>query len=733
MEIKNVIYTFDDVLNECKKYINNAEDLALIKKAYLFANEKHKGQLRKSGDPYITHCLGVAMILAKLNTGPKTICAGLLHDVIEDTPTKIEEVTSEFSSEVAQLVEALTKVTRLSDYQNVEFTSENHRKIFVAMAKDVRVILVKLADRLHNMRTLQYQPPVKQKRIAQETLDVYAPIAHRLGLNSFQTEFEDTALYYLDRSNYNLIENKLNKLTKNLSESIEKIEKQIDEILSKSNIKYTITHRLKSIYSIYKKMFNKNYTFEQIYDFMALRIITENIQNCYEILGFLHASFKPVPGRFKDYIAMPKANMYQSLHTTVVTADGNFFEVQIRTHDMDLLAEGGVAAHWRYKEGSSYDAKKEQEEIENQLHWFKEMVSIVENNEDESQHDIVSSLSHDIFDTHVYVFTPKGNVICLPNGSTPIDFAFKIHSEIGEHLSGAKVNGILVPISYKLTTGDIVEVITNKNNFPNSEWINIAQTSFAKTRIRKFLFKQDNEYSKDELIKNSRQVLTDYLKEKKVKASIEELLDKDLLKHFEVETIDDLLLLIQKKNVNPSNIFSHSAKYNEIISSRKSSNKTADITKRVSKSSGIICLPNGDSIMSTLANCCQPVLGDEIVGFVTLGQGVKIHRKDCPNIHDTNKDRLIEVMWNPNNASGKEFAVDLEILSQDRQNLVSDILNTLNIANAKVTKLSAKANYSNQTTKITLTLLAKNAETLEFFISSIYKVKSIINISRRVR
>ena len=733
MEIKNAIYTFDDVLNECKKYINNAEDLALIKKAYLFANEKHSGQLRKSGDPYITHCLGVAMILAKLNTGPKTICAGLLHDVIEDTPTKIEEVTSEFSNEVAQLVEALTKVTRLSDYQNVEFTSENHRKIFVAMAKDVRVILVKLADRLHNMRTLQYQPPIKQKRIAQETLDVYAPIAHRLGLNSFQTEFEDTALYYLDRSNYNLIENKLNKLTKNLSESIEKIEKQIDEILSKSNIKYTITHRLKSIYSIYKKMFNKNYTFEQIYDFMALRIITENIQNCYEILGFLHASFKPVPGRFKDYIAMPKANMYQSLHTTVVTADGNFFEVQIRTHDMDLLAEGGVAAHWRYKEGTSYDAKKEQEEIENQLHWFKEMVSIVENNEDESQHDIVSSLSHDIFDTHVYVFTPKGNVICLPNGSTPIDFAFKIHSEIGEHLSGAKVNGILVPISYKLTTGDIVEVITNKNNFPNSEWINIAQTSFAKNRIRKFLIKQDNEYSKDELIKNSRQVLTDYLKEKKVKASIEELLDKDLLKHFEVETIDDLLLLIQKKNVNPSNIFSHSVKYNEIISSRKSSNKTADITKRVSKSSGIICLPNGDSIMSTLANCCQPVLGDEIVGFVTLGQGVKIHRKDCPNIHDTNKDRLIEVMWNPNNASGKEFAVDLEILSQDRQNLVSDILNTLNIANAKVTKLSAKANYSNQTTKITLTLLAKNAETLEFFISSIYKVKSIINISRRVR
>ena len=325
MEIKNTIYTFDDLIKECKTYIKNEDDLALIKKAYLFAEKKHSGQMRKSGDPYITHCLGVAMILAKINTGPKTICAGLLHDVIEDTSTSIEEVSENFSSEVATLVEALTKVTRLSDYQNVEFTSENHRKIFVAMAKDVRVILVKLSDRLHNMRTLQFQPPHKQKRISQETLDVYAPIAHRMGLYSFQVEFEDTALYYLDRQNYLLIENKLKKLTKDSETLINKIENEISTILKPSNIEYSITHRLKSIYSIYKKMFNKNYSFEQIYDFMAFRIITKSIQNCYEILGFLHASFKPVPGRFKDYIAMPKANMYQSLHTTVVSQEGNFF------------------------------------------------------------------------------------------------------------------------------------------------------------------------------------------------------------------------------------------------------------------------------------------------------------------------------------------------------------------------------------------------------------------------
>ena len=733
MEIKNVIYSFDDLIKECKTYIKNADDLALIKKAYLFAEKKHSGQMRKSGDPYITHCLSVAMILAKINTGPKTICAGLLHDVIEDTQTSAEEISSNFPSDVVSMVEALTKVTRLSDYENVEFTSENHRKIFVAMAKDVRVILVKLSDRLHNMRTLQFQPPHKQKRISQETLDVYAPIAHRMGLYNFQTEFEDIALYYLDRKNYLLIENKLNKVTKDSKSLINKIEKEISDTLKPSKIEYSITHRLKSIYSIYKKMFNKNYTFEQIYDFMAFRIITKSIQNCYEILGFLHASFKPVPGRFKDYIAVPKANMYQSLHTTVVSQEGDFFEVQIRTHDMNLLAENGLAAHWRYKEGSQYDAKKEQEEIENQLHWFKEMVSIVENNDEESQNDVVTSLSHDIFDTHVYVFTPKGNVICLPSGATPIDFAFKIHSEIGEHLSGAKVNGTLVPISYALNTGDIVEVVTNKNNTPNSEWLNIAKTSFAKNRIRKSLIKQDNEYYKDDIIKQSRQVLLDYLKEKKIKAPLDDLLDKELLKKFDVDNIDSLLELVHKKNINPTNIFNNSIKYNEIISSRKVSNKTSDITKKVTKSSGIICLPNGDSIMSTLANCCHPVFGEDIVGFVTLGQGVKIHRKDCKNIESANKDRLIDVIWNQNHSIDKEFTVDLIITAADRNNLVSDILNALNVCGAKVSRLTAKANYSKQETKISLSLLAKNIDTLNFYISAIKKVTSVLDVSRNIR
>ena len=436
MKIQNHIYTFEDVKKVYSNYIKDPSSLALIEKAYRFADQKHEGQVRKSGDPYISHCIGVAEILSELQAGPITICAGLLHDTIEDTPTTKEEIEKEFGKEVAVLVEALTKVTRLSDYKNVEFTAENHRKIFVAMAKDVRVIIVKLADRLHNMRTLQFQPREKQIRISKETLDVYAPIAHRLGLYNVQTELEDLSLWYIEPEKYKDIEDKMNSTIQNAHAALETLKSELTKILSESKIPFSITDRVKSVYSIYKKMYNKHYSFDQIFDIMALRVITETEQNCYEILGYVHANFKPVPGRFKDYIAMPKPNMYQSLHTTILTSTGHVFEIQIRTKQMDETAEGGVAAHWRYKEGSHYDAKKEQEEIENQLHWFKDFVSMSDEGKDSTAKEYVDTLSHDIFDANVYVFTPKGNVICLPNGSTPIDFAYRIHSDLGDHLQG---------------------------------------------------------------------------------------------------------------------------------------------------------------------------------------------------------------------------------------------------------------------------------------------------------
>ena len=732
MEIRNELVTFEDVKNVFSKYITSPQDQALIEKAYLFADKKHEGQVRKSGDPYICHCLGVAKILAELQAGPQTICVGLLHDTIEDTETTKEEIEKNFGKEVADLVEALTKVTRLSDYKNVEFTAENHRKIFVAMAKDVRAIIVKLADRLHNMRTLQFQPKEKQVRISKETLEVYAPIAHRLGLYRLQTEMEDLSLWYLDNEKYREIEDKMNSLTVNAHQALEELKKELSDILKGSKIPFVILDRVKSVYSIYKKMYNKNYSFEEIYDIMALRIITETEQNCYEILGYVHANFKPMPGRFKDYIAMPKPNMYQSLHTTILTNTGHFFEIQIRTKQMDETAEGGVAAHWRYKEGSHYDAKTEQQEIENQLHWFKDFVSMTEGQAGESAKEYVDTLSHDIFDANVYVFTPKGNVLCLPNGSTPIDFAYRIHSDLGEHLQGARVNGTLVPLSTALKTGDVVEAIINKNASPNSEWLNIAKTNFAKNRIRKYLVKQNADYVKEDAIKRGRQTLLDSLRERKLYIDITKLVTKKVLDQFKCETLDDLLLMVSYKTIQPYQIIdcSEAVDYDGKISAE-------EITKKINQrqikknSNDVVLLANGDTVMIALASCCTPIPGDDIIGFVSTGQGVKVHRKDCPNVNrPDSKPRLIDVIWNPNVKNSNGYPVDLAIECHDRNNLLIDILNAMTSCDAKVMKINAKYHPSSNTTTIALTLLVRDLEQLGHFIHTLMTIKSVFQVKR---
>ena len=732
MEIRNELVTFEDVKNVFSKYITSPQDQALIEKAYLFADKKHEGQVRKSGDPYICHCLGVAKILAELQAGPQTICVGLLHDTIEDTETTKEEIEKNFGKEVADLVEALTKVTRLSDYKNVEFTAENHRKIFVAMAKDVRAIIVKLADRLHNMRTLQFQPKEKQVRISKETLEVYAPIAHRLGLYRLQTEMEDLSLWYLDNEKYREIEGKMNSLTVNAHQALEELKKELSDILKGSKIPFVILDRVKSVYSIYKKMYNKNYSFEEIYDIMALRIITETEQNCYEILGYVHANFKPMPGRFKDYIAMPKPNMYQSLHTTILTNTGHFFEIQIRTKQMDETAEGGVAAHWRYKEGSHYDAKTEQQEIENQLHWFKDFVSMTEGQAGESAKEYVDTLSHDIFDANVYVFTPKGNVLCLPNGSTPIDFAYRIHSDLGEHLQGARVNGTLVPLSTALKTGDVVEAIINKNASPNSEWLNIAKTNFAKNRIRKYLVKQNADYVKEDAIKRGRQTLLDSLRERKLYIDITKLVTKKVLDQFKCETLDDLLLMVSYKTIQPYQIIdcSEAVDYDGKISPE-------EITKKINQrqikknSNDVVLLANGDTVMISLASCCTPIPGDDIIGFVSTGQGVKVHRKDCPNVNrPDSKPRLIDVIWNPNVKNSNGYPVDLAIECHDRNNLLIDILNAMTSCDAKVMKINAKYHPNSNTTTIALTLLVRDLEQLGHFIHTLMTIKSVFQVKR---
>ena len=480
----------EDILNEAKKYITNEDSIALIQKGMDYAAKKHEGQFRKSGEPYVVHIYNVGYLLATLRVGPKTITAGLLHDVLEDCDVSAEEMTKEFDAEITELVESVTKLRNLHFQDVKEYQAANHRKIFIAMARDVRVIIIKLVDRLHNMRTLQFQPPEKQKRIAAETLEVYAPIAHRLGISEIKNELEDLSFYYLNNEEYHHIAKLVEAKKAERDEAVKKMIAQISELLEANHIEFRIFGRSKHFYSIYKKMMLKNKRFDEILDLLAIRIVTKTELNCYEILGHIHATYRPIPGRLKDYIAVPKMNMYQSLHTTIIGEEGKIFEVQIRTEVMDSVAEKGVAAHWRYKEGSKYDANTEQKEIEERLSWLKDFAAY--NDETESSTEYMESLTRDVFEANVYVMTPNGKVIDLPNGACPIDFAYRIHTDVGHSAVGAIVNGALVPLNTPLKTGDVVQIRTSKQvNGPSEDWLKFVKTSKARNKIKSWLTKQE--------------------------------------------------------------------------------------------------------------------------------------------------------------------------------------------------------------------------------------------------
>ena len=729
MKIENRIYTFDEVKAVYEKYIFDPTSRSQIEKAYEFAKKKHEGQMRKSGDPYVTHVIAVAYILANLQAGPSTIIAGLLHDTIEDTDTKREEIAELFGEDIAFLVEGLTKITRLSDFHNTDFKAEDHRKIFVAMSKDIRVIIIKLADRLHNMRTLQFRTPEKQKKIATETLEVYTPIAHRIGISSIKTELEDLSLYYLENDAFKMIEKHLDEEFEDLNRSILLIKDKINDTLKDSGIEYDISYRVKSIYSIYKKMYVKHKKFEDIYDIMALRIITKTETNCYEILGHIHSAFRPVPGRFKDYIAMPKPNMYQSLHTTILSGDGHIFEIQIRTEEMDETAESGVAAHWRYKEGAKYDPKEEQKEIESQLHWFKDVITMTEDMDpDGTAKDYVDTLQHDIFDANVYVFTPKGKVVTLPKGSTSIDFAYRIHTHVGDTVVGAKVNNKLVPLSTELQTGDMVEIKTNENSSPNSEWLNIAKTSFAKNKIRKYLAKQNENYVKDDLIDKGKASLRDSLKERKLKFDFDRLNDKKFLQSVKVNSVDDLFVAICNKNVIPQQVYDYFNVEAENEADLKRNMAKNARKAQESKSGDAVLLEDGSEAMISLANCCTPIPGDEIVGYISKGNGIKVHRADCPNI-SREKARLIDVIWNKN-ASIKAFPVDFSLECDDRPNLLVDLMNATSQSGKSLITIGAKYHPNTNTTSVNMTVLVPNLEELDKLFQALKQVKNVLEIRR---
>jgi guanosine-3',5'-bis(diphosphate) 3'-pyrophosphohydrolase len=726
---------FEQCMENIKTYIKNPDSLRLIEDAYAYASEKHKTQKRKSGQPYITHCIQVANTLALIHCGPKTIAAGLLHDTIEDCPdVTFDEIKNCFSEEVAEMVDAVTKVGKIKFQDEEDYQASNHRKLFIAMAKDVRVIYIKLADRLHNMRTLEYMRPDKQKRIAQETLSVYAPIAHRLGMNEIKCELEDLSFKYLEPEHYERIKELVQKRESERDNQVQLMITDIKEILDTYHIPYRIFGRSKHFYSIYKKMVKKNKRFEEILDLYAIRIVTDSVVHCYEVLGYIHATYRPIPGRFKDYIAMPKANLYQSLHTTIVEpTHGNIFEVQIRTEEMDEVAERGVAAHWRYKENSNQSNASRQKNIEDSLAWFRDF-SMMTDEESEDAKEYMQVLKKDIFEANVYCLTPRGRVITLPPGSTPIDFAYRIHTDVGHKTVGAKIYGAIVPLNTKLHNGDVVEILTNKNSpGPSPDWIKIVKSGHARNKIRAFLQKKSKEEQKEQ-IKTGQQMLHDEI----VRRNIDEKLIEpqrleSIIGSMSFKTLDDFYIGIANKRISMQSIVdrldSTQTKAMDDKEIMRIYNKDSNPARKRS-SCGVI-VPGVDSIAVSLANCCNPIPGDDIVGFISTGHGVKVHRKDCPNIANEQK-RLLPVQWD-DDLEEKQYEVLLIVHSDDRNYLLSDIVTMVQQCNANLKHVDSGVDSDSLTATTKLTVRIKDAAHLQNLISNLKKVRSVNEVIRAIQ
>ena len=727
--------TIDDVLEVCGKYITNQDSIALINRAYDYIMEKHAGQKRKSGEPYTNYLIWVAYILATLQTGPATITAGLLHDVMEDCGVSHEEMVDQFGEEITSLVEGVTKIGKMPFKDEADVYAENHRKIYIAMAKDIRVILIKFADRLHNMRTLQYMPPKKQKKISRETLEVYTPIAHRLGINDIKTELEDLSLYYLDPIAYNEISKLLATKQEERKESVAKMMASVEKMLKENNYQYRILGRAKSIYSIYKKMFVKKKRFDELYDLYALRIITKDKMDCYSILGLIHDQYRPIPGRFKDYIAMPKPNMYQSLHTSVIGEDGNTFEIQIRTEEMDELAELGVAAHWRYKENRGYSSKREQQEIGEKLQWLREFISLSDDIKDGDAKEYYDSLKHDIFEANVYVLTPQGKIVELPNGATPIDFAYRIHTEVGHKAVGALVNNVMVPIDTKLKTGDVVEIKTNKQSpGPSEDWLKFVRTAGARNKIRQFIAKREAETKKD-VIEDGRKILRDEIRKRGLdeKKYMDSDTYKTFLGSFGARSFDDILYFIGKKSLPVMNVLDRVAPkksgFFDSISKMLQRNNQANERMQSARNSSGVVVKGIDGLKIQLSKCCNPIPGDDIIGFVSQGQGIKVHRKDCPNIQQPDiQARLIDVYWDFASITTMRFQADLEIVGLDRPNLLNDVVTAL--GQMKINILKINADVVDMKAIIKLKISVEDASRLQQAIDNIDRIQGIYEIKR---
>lgn len=720
--LENLITMIEEYNPQC--------DVELIIRAYQYAESAHEGQYRKSGDRYFSHPVEVAKILIQMQMDSSTIAAGLLHDVLEDTPNSYDKMKSEFGVEIAELVEGVTKLTKMSFESKEEKQAENLRKMFVAMAKDIRVVLIKLADRLHNMRTLKYQSDDKKKEKARETLEIFAPIAHRLGISRIKWELEDLSLLYMDPDGYYSLVERVAKKRKDREDFINLVIHELQEKLQDFDIENEIYGRPKHFYSIYKKMVNQGREFEEIFDFLAIRVIVDSIKDCYGVLGVVHTIWKPIPGRFKDYIAMPKPNMYQSLHTTVIGPKGEPFEIQIRTWEMNQIAEYGIAAHWKYKENQT---TRESSNIDDKLAWLSQMMEWEKETKDPKE--FMESLKIDLFTNEVFVFTPKGKVIDLPAGATPIDFAYKIHSDIGNKCVGAKVDGRIVPINYKLKNGNIVEVLTSSNsNGPSRDWLKIVQSSQAKTKIKQWFKKERRE----ENIAKGKDMLEQSVKRMNVPMQIA-MNPKTLnavAKRMSLSSEEDLYATLGYGGITLAQILPKIREYikKEVPAEEvekllpPSHKKDSDKKKPIKKSQGV-SVKGIDNIMVRFSKCCNPVPGDDIVGYITRGRGVSIHRKDCPSLSDSPEkdERMIEVEWDSDTQI--DFQAEIQINATDRKGLLREITQLLTDLKVTVNALNARTS-KDHSASINIVIETKDIAFLEDLMQKFKRMQGINEVFR---
>ena len=728
---------FEELMAALKES-NRPYDFDMITQAYEYADKAHEGQMRQSGEPYITHPIAVARILVELGMDTETICAGLLHDVVEDTASTLDEIKKMFGADVALMVDGVTKLTKLSYSSKEQRQAENVRKMLLAMAKDVRVIIVKLADRLHNMRTGEYWKEYKRREKALETMEVYAPLAERLGIRSIKEELEDISLRFLDPIAYEEIERMLKLKKEERERFLDAIQEKIRERLNKEGMKFFLQSRVKSIYGIYRKVYMQGRNFDEIYDVYAVRVIVDTSYECYSVLGIMHDEFTPIPKRFKDYISTPKANMYQSLHTTVLDKEGGIpFEIQIRTWEMHYTAEYGIAAHWKYKAGI-----EKKDKLEERLAWVRQLLEVQQDSGDAQ--DIVRSIKSDIAPEECFVFTPKGDVINLPTGSTVIDFAYAIHSEVGNRMTGAKVDGRIVPLDFKLETGMIVEIITSKGpgNGPSRDWLKIVKTSEARTKIRAWFKKERRE----ENIITGKEELEREFKRNLINVPENELEDfvLNLAKRQHINTLEDFYAAIGYGGVLLSRLMPRVKEefqktYRSAAEEEKKAallpQQTAAAGKKPGKPTSGVIVEGLDSCLVKFAKCCNPLPGDPIVGFITRGYGVSIHKQDCVNVLNSpaeNEGRWVRAEW-ASNVTSEKFKSTIDITSQPRDTLLADVTILLSNMHIPMHALVAKESKDHSVILIQVTVEVNGVDQLSYLLNSLRAIKGVEDVRRTIQ